>query len=44
MLRQTPDRTILLYDLKEGGVQLLLQLCQLRGHPGAIHAHSYDDD
>jgi hypothetical protein len=39
LLQQVPDGTILLDDLEEGGVQLLVQLRQLRGHPSAIHAH-----
>jgi hypothetical protein len=40
LLRQAPDRTILLDDLEEGSVQLLLLLCQLRGHPDTVHAHA----
>jgi hypothetical protein len=39
LFRQAPDCTILLNDLEEGGVQLLLHLRQLRGHPDAVHTH-----
>jgi hypothetical protein len=38
LLRQAPDGAILLDDLEDGGVQLMLHLHQLYGHPGADHA------
>jgi hypothetical protein len=44
LLRQAPDGAILLDDLEEGGVQLLLHLRQLSGHPGANHASPCDHD
>jgi hypothetical protein len=44
LLRQSPDCAILLDDLEEGGVQLLLLLRQLRGHPDANHVRPCDDD
>jgi hypothetical protein len=44
LLRQSPDCAILLDNLEDGGVQLLLLLRQLHGHPGANHTRPYNDD
>jgi hypothetical protein len=44
LLRQEPDHTIFLDVLEESGVQLLLQLRKLRGHPRAIHTRPWNDN
>jgi hypothetical protein len=38
LLRQAPDGALLLDDLEESSVPLLLDLHQLRDHPGADHS------
>jgi hypothetical protein len=42
LLRQAIDGAFLLNDLEEGGVPLLLRLCQLHNHPSVDHTRPCD--
>jgi hypothetical protein len=44
LLRQAPNGALLLNDLEESSIPLLLDLRQLRNHPGADYTRPCDHD